>query len=88
MCCRLLVLRFSLAASCFLISDSKGVSLACGDLVGWSDVAESGVGAHSVVMVDAGTDGAIAVLESERGFGRTASALIGMRWNLSSLPLL
>ncbi len=71
----------------FFISGGKDGGVACGDAVGWGNVAESGVEAHGVVMVDEAADDAFGVLEGERGLGRMASSL-RVRWKRSSLPLL
>lgn len=53
----------------FFISGGEDGCVACGDAVGWGDVAESGVEAHGVVMVDEAADDAFGVLKGERGFG-------------------
>jgi hypothetical protein len=52
----------------FFVSGSEDGGVACGEAVGWGDVAERRVEAHSVVMVDEATDDAFGVLQGKRGF--------------------
>ena len=71
------------------ISDGEDGGVACsGDAVGWSAVAEKGVEARGVVMVDEAADEAFGVLEGERGFGARRAFSLRARWKRLSLPLL
>ena len=74
----------------FFISGGEDGGVACGDAVCWGDVAESGVEAHVVVMVDEAAADAFGVLKGSRVIGVLGWMASSLRvwWKRSRLPLL
>jgi hypothetical protein len=52
----------------FFVSGGEDGGVAAGEAVGWGDVAQGGVEADGVVMVDEAPDDALGIFEGERGF--------------------